>query len=78
MTEGVRLGTRGTDVMRSEPRQIIVSAERLAECQESLEDTFHQIVDQAVSCGWSTEEILVALSGLISKELSDRPRVTLH
>jgi hypothetical protein len=55
--------------MRSEPRQIVVSAERLEECQESLEATFHRIVDQAHSCGWSTDEILVALNGLISKEL---------
>jgi uncharacterized protein (UPF0335 family) len=64
--------------MRLEPRQIVVSAERLEDCQDSLEDTFHEIVDQAISRGWSIDEILIALNGLISKEFSDRDRATLH
>lgn len=64
--------------MRLEPRQIVVSAERLEECQDALEDIFHEIVDHAVSCGWSTDEILVALKGLVSREFADQARVTLH
>lgn len=60
--------------MRLEPRQIVVSAERLEECQDSLEVSFHQMVDHAISRGWSADETLVALSGLISKELADRNR----
>jgi hypothetical protein len=65
--------------MRLERRQIVVSADRLEDCQDSLEVQFQEMVDQAISRGWSADETLIALSGLISKELADRDRaVTLH
>ncbi|MBW9064811.1 hypothetical protein JNB71_16005 [Rhizobium herbae] len=65
--------------MRLEPRRIVLSAERLEDCRESLEDAFHEVVDQAISRGWSLDEILVALNGLIAQEIADPDReITLH
>ena len=75
----VNLEMRGADVMTLEPRRIVLSAERLEDCQDSLEETFHEIVDQAISRGWSIDETLIALNSLISKELADPNRaITLH
>lgn len=58
--------------MRLERRQIVVAAELLEDCQDSLAVPFREIDDQAISLGRSVDETLVALSGLISNELADR------
>jgi hypothetical protein len=77
---GYPLGMRGViDMMRLAPRHIIVAADRLEDCQASLEQPFHEMVDHALSRGWSLDEILVALHGLRSKEFAASDRaVTLH
>lgn len=65
--------------MRLEPCRIVLSAERLEDCQDSLEDSFHEMVDHAISRGWSLDETLIALNGLISKEFAAPNRaVSLH
>jgi uncharacterized protein (UPF0335 family) len=66
-------------MMRLDPRQIVVTVERLEDCQASLEQPFQEMVDHALSRGWSLDEALVALNFLISKEFAESDRVvTLH
>ena len=65
--------------MRLDPYHIVVDAERVEDCQVSIERPFHEMIEDALSLGWSVDETLIALNGLISKEFADPDRaVTLH
>ncbi|MBB3412190.1 hypothetical protein FHT87_006160 [Rhizobium sp. BK316] len=58
---------------------IIVAADRLNDCKDYLETDFHQLIDHALSVGWSIDEVVVALSGLAEEEISVPERaVTFH
>ncbi|ANM13238.1 MULTISPECIES: hypothetical protein [unclassified Rhizobium] len=60
-------------------RQIIVSSDRLHDCEDFLENEFHQIIDHALSVGWSLDEVAVALNRLVAEEIAIPARaVTLH
>ena len=60
-------------------RTIIISADRLDDCKEYLGTDFHQLIDHALSVGWSIDEVIVALSGLAEEEIAVPERaVTLH
>ncbi|MBW9055616.1 hypothetical protein [Rhizobium mesosinicum] len=66
-----------TKVLNS--RAIIISADRLDDCKEYLGTDVHQLIDHALSAGWSIDEVVVALSGLAEEEISVPERaVTFH
>jgi hypothetical protein len=75
----VNLGMQGAGMMRLDPHHIIVDAERVEDCQVSIEGPFREMIEHALSRGWSIDETLIALNGLISKEFAEPDRaVTLH
>ncbi|KAA0700650.1 hypothetical protein DTW90_03125 [Neorhizobium sp. P12A] len=58
---------------------IVVSSERLEACEASLEGEFGDMIDHALSRGWSLDEALVAIAELVSKEFASPKRsVTTH
>ena len=60
-------------------RTIIISADRLDDCKEYLGTDFHQLIDHALSVGWSIDEVVVALSGLAEEEIAVPERaITFH
>jgi len=66
-----------TKVLKS--RTIVITADRLDDCKDYLETDFHQLIDHALSVGWSIDEVVVALSGLAEEEISVPERaVTFH
>jgi hypothetical protein len=70
---------QGAGMMRLDPHLIVVDAERLEDCQVSIEGSFHEMIEYALSRGWSIDETLIAINGLISKEFAESDHaVTLH
>jgi hypothetical protein len=70
---------QGAGMMRLDPDLIVVDAERLEDCQVSIEGSFREMIEHALSRGWSIDETLIALNGLISKEFAEPDHaVTFH
>jgi hypothetical protein len=57
---------------------LIVSGERVADCRNSVELDFHDLVETAVRAGFSRQEIIFAVGELATAELAslpDMPRI---
>jgi len=66
-------------IRRVSPREIVVSADRLEDCKEYIGREFHEMIDHALSVGWSLDEVVVAVGGLAAEEVAIPDRaITLH
>jgi hypothetical protein len=52
---------------------LVVSGERVADCRDTLDQEFTEIIGFAEENGFTRKEILVALSELTARELSALP-----
>lgn len=57
---------------------LVVSGERVADCRNTVEMDFHDLVESAVLAGFSRQEIILAVGELATAELAslpDMPRI---